>query len=63
MGRRILAVLVLLAVVYTVLFVIYNNRMRPILETIAVSDVEDYATECINLVVSEFCLLYTSRCV
>lgn len=54
MGRRILAVLVLLAVVYTVLFVIYNNRMRPILETIAVSDVEDYATECINLVVSEF---------
>lgn len=54
LGRRILAVLVLLAVVYTVLFVIYNNRMRPILETIAVSDVEDYATECINLVVSEF---------
>ena len=54
LGSRILAVLVLLAVAYTALFVMYNNRMRPILETIAVSDVEDYATECINLVVSEF---------
>ena len=54
LGRRILAVIVLMLSVYTALFWMYNKRMRPILETIAVSDVEDYATECINLVVSEF---------
>lgn len=52
--RKILAVFFLILSVYIGLFWLYNKRMRPLLETIAVSDVEDYATECINIVVSDF---------